>query len=111
MWMNVLDVLEKLDKLELLYEPIYSADEHVLVGYEVIGFMHEGKMYKTNDFIYDETAPTDLRLEIQQYIVEKSIKATLEQLKDVSLFLPCNPNLLMSDFGESYFNIAEEPFG
>ncbi|HWL25189.1 MAG TPA: EAL-associated domain-containing protein [Ureibacillus sp.] len=106
--MNVLDVLEKLDTLELLYEPIYSADEHVLVGYEVIGFELEGKQNKLNKFIYDETVPADLRLEFQNYIVEESLKASLEQLKDVSLYLPCNPNLLMSDFGESYFNLLKK---
>ncbi len=106
-WMNVLDVLEKLESLEVLYEPIYSADEHVLVGYEVIGFSAEEKTYSINDFIYDETSPVDMRLEIQHFIVEKSIKAFIDQLKDVSLFLPCNPNLLMTDFGEMYFNILK----
>lgn len=108
MLMNVLDVLEKLDLLEILYEPIYSADEHVLVGYEVIGFEDEGNSYNINDFIYNETESPELRKELQLSIVEKSIKASLEQLKEVSLFLPCNPNLLMTDFGELYFNVLKK---
>ncbi|KGR76864.1 EAL domain-containing protein [Ureibacillus manganicus] len=106
--MNVLDVLEKLDTLEILYEPIYSADEHVLVGYEVIGFILEGNLYKAKDLIYDDTIPAELRIELQHYIVEESIKASKEQLKDLSLYLPCNPNLLMSDFGEAYFNLLKK---
>lgn len=107
MWMKILDVLEKLDALEILYEPIYSADEHVLAGYEVIGFSIEGETVEINELIYDESVPADLRLEIQQYIVEQSLRASFEQLKDVNLFLPCNPNLLMNDFGESYFTILK----
>lgn len=108
MWMNVLDVFDQLDALELLYEPIYSADEHVLIGYEVIGFLLGGNSYKIKDFIYDETATADLRFELQHFFVEEALKASLEQLKDVSLFLPCNPNLLMADFGESYFNLLKK---
>ncbi|WP_449341002.1 hypothetical protein [Streptomyces canarius] len=68
--------------VELLYEPIYSADEHVLIGYEVIGFLLGGNSYKIKDFIYDETATADLRLELQHFFVEEALKASLEQLKE-----------------------------
>ena len=34
--MSVLEMLDKLDQIEILYEPIYSADGHRVVAYEVI---------------------------------------------------------------------------
>ena len=35
--MGILEMLDKLDQIEILYEPIYSADGHRVVAYEVIG--------------------------------------------------------------------------
>lgn len=112
--MNVLDILDRLDDIEIEFEPIYSADEHVLVAYEVIGqIANEGNSYKIVDYTYDESIPADLRIEIEHYVVEKAIKLAADQLREVNLLLPCNPNLLMEDFGDSYFqilkNLVEEP--
>ncbi|BDH63367.1 diguanylate phosphodiesterase [Lysinibacillus sp. PLM2] len=107
--MNVLDILDRLDDIEIEFEPIYSADEHVLVAYEVIGqISNEGKNYKIVDYTYDETIPADLRIEIEHYVVEKAINLAADQLREVNLLLPCNPNLLMEDFGDSYFQILKK---
>ena len=35
--MDPIDVLTNLEKLKAYYQPIFSADEHVVVGYEVSG--------------------------------------------------------------------------
>ncbi|RKJ52509.1 EAL domain-containing protein, partial [Butyricicoccus sp. 1XD8-22] len=106
--MNVLDILDRLDDIEIEFEPIYSADEHVLVAYEVIGqIANEGKSYKIVNYTYDESIPADLRIEIEHYVVEKAIKLATDQLREVNLLLPCNPNLLMEDFGDSYFQILK----
>jgi len=35
--MDVLEIIDHLDEIEILFEPVYSADEHIIVAYEVIG--------------------------------------------------------------------------
>lgn len=107
--MSVLEMLDKLDQIEVLYEPIYSADGHRVVAYEVIGQVNvENDVINIEQFTYQKDAPEDIRAEIEQLFVRKSLQSVAEKITDVGLFLPCNPNLLMLDFGESYFNMLKE---
>jgi EAL domain-containing protein (putative c-di-GMP-specific phosphodiesterase class I) len=109
--MDVLDFLDKLDEMDVLFEPIYSADEHVIVAYEVIGeYTNEGISYNIVDLTYDESIPADIRAEIEQFLVIKAIEAAKAEMlqNQIYLYLPCNPNLLMIDFGEKYFQTLKE---
>lgn len=107
--MSVLDMLDKLDQIEILYEPIYSADGHRVVAYEVIGQVEgEKKTIHIEQFTYEEEVPADIRAEIEQLVVRKALQSVAHLLEDVSLYIPCNPNLLMLDFGESYFSMLKE---
>lgn len=107
--MDVLEVLDKLDQVEILFEPIYSADEHQIVAYEVIGQIKDGsETVNIGQFTYSDQAPEEIRTEIEQLIVRKAIEATKHQLHEIDLYIPCNPNLLMIDFGESYFAMLKE---
>ena len=109
--MDVLDFLEHIDDINILFEPIYSADEHVIVAYEVMGqYKSEDKIVNVIDFTYDETIPTDIRIEIEHYVIKKAMEFAKDEVMEnqVSLYLPCNPNLLMEDFGERYFQLIKE---
>lgn len=102
--MDVLDLLDQLDDIEILFEPIFSADEHVIVAYEVIGrLMKENRNFNIVEFTYDEAVPTDIRAEVEQIMIKKAIELATDALKETNLYIPCNPNLLMMDFGEAYF--------
>ncbi|RHW32396.1 EAL domain-containing protein [Lysinibacillus yapensis] len=112
--MDVLDFLEKLDEINVLFEPIYSADEHVITAYEVIGqYINEGETLDVIDFTYDESIPADIRNEVEHALVKKALLLAREEVQTngVRLYLPCNPNLLMEDFGESYFKLLKEEIG
>lgn len=112
--MDVLDFLEKIDEMDILFEPIYSADEHVIVAYEVIGEYTNGEeTLDVIDFTYDETIPAEIRAEVEHALVKKALElAHSEVLQNkINLYLPCNPNLLMEDFGEGYFKILKEGVG
>ena len=53
--MDAIDVLTNLEKLKAYYQPIFSADEHVVVGYEVSGKLLNGdQLINLNAFAYDE---------------------------------------------------------
>ncbi|MEK4230465.1 EAL-associated domain-containing protein [Solibacillus sp. FSL H8-0538] len=107
--MDVLDMLDRLDQIEILFEPIYSADEHRIVAYEVIGQIRdEEKTVNIKQFTYRSDAPGDICAEIEQLVVRQSIEAVKQSLHEIDLYIPCNPNLLMLDFGESYFAMLKE---
>lgn len=107
--MDVLAILDKIDNVEVLFEPIYSADEHIITAYEVIGTLtSEGKTIDITDFLYDETVPADIRTEVEQNFIKKALTLAKEELKESQLYLPCNPNLFMTDFGDNYINLLKD---
>lgn len=107
--MDILNVLDKLDQVEILFEPVYSADEHSIVAYEVIGLIVDKEtVIDIEVFTYNEEAPEDIRAEVEKLIVRKSIELALHELGEMDLYIPCNPNLLMIDFGESYFSLLKD---
>lgn len=73
--MSVLELLDKLDRIEILYEPIYSADGHRIVAYEAIGQVeseNEKEMINIEQFTYEKDVPADIRAEIEQIFVRRS---------------------------------------
>lgn len=107
--MSVLEILDKLDQIEILFEPIYSADGHRVVAYEVIGQV-EGESGDINieQFTYEKDVPAEIRAEIEQLFVRKSLQSVGHLIEGVGLYIPCNPNLLILDFGDSYFTMLKE---
>ncbi|MEO4054355.1 EAL-associated domain-containing protein [Solibacillus sp. CAU 1738] len=105
--MDVLKVLDNLDQMKVFFEPIYSADEHSIAAYEVIGTI-EGEQFDLNTFSYSEEVPEDIRVEIEQLVIRQALQTAVQGLAEVDIYIPCNPNLLMLDFGESYFSILKE---
>lgn len=107
--MGILEMLDKLDQIEILYEPIYSADGHRVVAYEVIGQVEgENGIVNIEQFTYEQDVPVEVRAEIEQLFVRKVLQAASHLIKDVGLYIPCNPNLLAFDYGESYFAMLKE---
>lgn len=104
--MDVLNVLDKLDQIEILFEPIYSADEHSVAAYEVLGQLDENVNLKT--FSKSEEVPEEIRAEVEQLVIRASLQKVGQNIQEVDLYIPCNPNLLMLDFGESYFALLKE---
>lgn len=107
--MSVLEMLDKLDQIEILFEPIYSADGHRVVAYEVIGQVEgESGVINIEQFTYEKDVPAEIRAEIEQLFVRKSLQSVGHLIEDVGLYIPCNPNLLILDFGDSYFTMLKE---
>ncbi|WP_042476047.1 EAL-associated domain-containing protein [Bacillus ndiopicus] len=104
--MDVLNVLDKLDQIEILFEPIYSADEHSVAAYEVLGQLDEN--INLTMFSNSEEIPEEIRAEIEQLVIRETLQIVGDKINDVDLYIPCNPNLLMLDFGESYFTLLKE---
>lgn len=107
--MDVLEVIDKIDNIEILFEPIYSADEHIIVAYEALGTLSiNNETINIIEFLYDEKVPIDIRSEVEQSFINQVLTVAKDELKDNSLLLPCNPNLFMIDFGESYLELLKK---
>ncbi|OEH94227.1 EAL domain-containing protein [Bacillus solimangrovi] len=101
--MDPLDILTNKDQAFPCFQPIYSADEHIVVGYEVLGRIHDGAIIRSlGSFFHDESVPDEYRLEVDDLILNKALKKLLtEQNENVMLFINRDANLLMNDHGES----------
>lgn len=107
--MDALKVLDKMDQMEIYYEPIYSADEHEIIAYEIIGQLKDGdENYNIETFTYDEQVPIEIRIEIENLLVKLAIERVKENLQAVQLYVPCNPNLLMHDIGEGKLALLQQ---
>jgi len=110
--MEVLDILDRINEIEVFYEPIFSADSHSIVAYEVSGKLSIND--KTIDIVnltYDSTILEDLRKEAELALIKKAVTEVKDSLNDFYVYLPCNPNLFMTDVGDAYFQAIKQTIG
>ncbi|TQR18675.1 EAL-associated domain-containing protein [Psychrobacillus vulpis] len=107
--MDAIEVLTNLERLKAYFQPIFSADEHVVVAYEISGkLMNDERLISLNSFAYDEDIPEEYRVDVEHKILHLALSQLEEEGKDFDIYLPCNANLLMLDYGESYFDIIKK---
>lgn len=100
-----MEVLTNLQQIDVRYQPIYSADAHIVEGYEISGAL-EGADIPA--FLCDEDVPIEYRIEVEQLMIEKALSRFTEEGLSVDVYIPINPNLFMVDFGESYFTLIQK---
>ncbi len=106
--MDAIDVLTNLDNVKVYFQPIFSADEHVVVAYEVSGkLLYDDKLLDLNSFAYDEEVPEEYRNDVEHKILHIALGELVNQPKNFDIYLPCNANLLVLDYGESFFEIIK----
>ena len=107
--MDAIDVLTNIEHTKAYYQPIFSADEHIVVAYEVLAkLVNKENVINLNNFVYDENIPVEYRLEVEHKILRVALSELAEKVNDYDIYLPCNANLLILDYGESYFDIINE---
>jgi len=107
--MDAMDVLTNIEHVKAYYQPIFSADEHIVIAYEVLGkLVNKERLINLNTFAYDDDIPVEYRLEVERKILRIALSELKEKTKDYDIYLPCNANLLILDYGESYLDIINE---
>lgn len=107
--MDAMDVLTNIEHVKAYYQPIFSADEHIVIAYEVLGkLVNKEQLINLNTFAYDEDIPVEYRLEVERKILCLALSELMEKTNDYDIYLPCNANLLILDYGESYLDIINE---
>ena len=76
-------ILANLKQVVPFYQPIFSADTHQVIGYEILGHIKTESNYTSlESFIHDETIPEEYRIEVDNYILNEAlneIKSTMEK--------------------------------
>lgn len=104
-----MEVLTNLEKMKAYFQPIFSADEHVVVAYEISGKLNnDEELISLNAFAYDDDVPDEYRVDVEHRILHLALSQLEEEAKDFDIYLPCNANLLILDYGESYFDIIRK---
>lgn len=110
--MDAIDVLTELQNITPLFQPIFSADEHLVTAYEV-----KGQLQKDDEIIdllamtQDREIPSDYRLDIELQILRNALLKFKDFEPETQLYVHCNPNLLMKDYGETHLNVFKDYLG
>jgi EAL domain-containing protein (putative c-di-GMP-specific phosphodiesterase class I) len=99
--MDPLDIVENLNKIKPVYQPIVSAIRHNVVGYEVLGQFHNGDEWiSLGTFFHDSEVPEEFKVEVDQHILQIAMNEMLELNNEGYLFINRNAKQLMVNDGE-----------
>lgn len=109
MGMDALEILTDLEHVFPYFQSIFSADEHRVIGYEILG-RYEGKdgMISLGPLFLDENIPEEYRLEVDHTVLKKALDKALTLDEDILLFINKDADLLMYDNAESFLAILFE---
>lgn len=103
--MDPLEILTNKESLLPFFQPIFSADDQQIIGYEILGRIKvDQEFHSIGSFFEDESVPEEYRVEIDDFITRKALKE-IHQVEDIVIFINRNPNLLMLDRGESLLHL------
>ncbi|RDW19388.1 EAL domain-containing protein [Oceanobacillus chungangensis] len=107
--MDPLKIMLQLEKVNLHYKPIISADTQLVDGYEVSAYFQENdRMAEPLDWFFEDASiPDDFRLELTHYIYRKSLEVFEEQNQSKNLSIFYDLRLLDSDNGQSLLTLLE----
>ncbi|MGN1401889.1 MAG: EAL-associated domain-containing protein [Bacillus sp. (in: firmicutes)] len=110
--MDVMDVLTNLEQLQPFFQPIFSADEHSVVGYEIAPrYVNDSGVIGLEAFLEDESIPEEYRMDIDTIILKSALEKISTAEGDFSIFIHVNPQLMMLDHGESFLALIKEKLG
>lgn len=99
--MDPLYILENLQKVKPAFQPIVSAVNHSISGYEVLGRFEEGgELLSLGDFFHDTDVPDDFKAEVDRHLLELAITSMLETQTPGTLFINRNAKQLLVNNGE-----------
>jgi EAL domain-containing protein (putative c-di-GMP-specific phosphodiesterase class I) len=107
--MDPLDVLTNLEQIIPYYQPIFSADAHQIIGYEVLArFQINDEVESLGPFFHDDAIPDEYRIEVDRVVLLKALEYVLSESDNNCLvFINQNANLLMNDHGESLLALLQ----
>ena len=110
--MDAMDVLTNLEHLHPYFQPIFSADEHVVIGYEILGrYVNDSGTIDTASYMQDEQIPEEYRFEVNHYLLQLALSKISTNSEKFFIFIPLEADLLMLDHGESFLEMLKKYVG
>jgi EAL domain-containing protein (putative c-di-GMP-specific phosphodiesterase class I) len=104
--MDVLDILTDLDHVIPFFQPIFSADEHRIIGYEILGRYVSGEQgVSLGPFFLDKNIPDEFRLEVDNVVLTKALEKAITLDEDILLFVNRDVDILAHDSGEAFLQL------
>ncbi len=108
--MDPLDIIGNLSKIKPAYQPVFSAVNHDIIGYEVLGrYYYEGVWKSLGEFFQDSQVPDEFKLDVDTHILSIAIEDIMKHDDKKLLFINRNAKELMVENGESFIE-ALQPF-
>lgn len=106
-FMDALDILTDLDNVIPYFQPIFNAEEHRIVGYEILGrYKSQKETISLGPFFLDENIPEEYRIEVDNAVLTKALEiASRSEKDDVLWFVNRDAELLMLDDGEQFLQL------
>ncbi|MBM7586638.1 EAL domain-containing protein (putative c-di-GMP-specific phosphodiesterase class I) [Bacillus pakistanensis] len=105
--MDPLDILSNLHCVTPHFQPIFSADEHRIIGYEILGrFQNQSECLSLGPFFQDEEIPDEYRLEVDNIVLQKAIEHMISKgQQDKVLFINRDAKILTESNGEELIEL------
>ena len=105
--MDALDILTNLEQVVPFFQPIFNADEHKIIGYEILGRYINGKEdISLGSFFQDDAIPEEYRIEVENVVFTKAMDvASQSGDQELLWFVNRDAGLLMMDDGEGFLQL------
>jgi EAL domain-containing protein (putative c-di-GMP-specific phosphodiesterase class I) len=104
--MDALDILTNKDRVFPFFQPIFSADEHRVTAYEILGrFKTDQGPVSLGPFFQDQDIPEEYKLEVDLAILEKAFAKAEELDGEFLFFINRDAELLLQDEEEGLLKL------
>ncbi|MEL3973093.1 EAL-associated domain-containing protein [Rossellomorea oryzaecorticis] len=105
--MDPLDVISSIEKVIPYFQPVFSADEHKIIGYEVLGrIIHEnGEAVSLGPFFTGNDIPDEYKMEVDENVTSKALDKFISVNQEGLIFINRDARLLMIDHGQSFLEL------
>ncbi len=107
--MDALEIMSNPDYVTAYFQPIFSADEHRIVGYEILGrYIEENTVASLGAFFHDEEIPDEYKIEIDELVTKFALHEIITSAShDALIFINRDAKHLLSDDGESFLKMLK----
>jgi EAL domain-containing protein (putative c-di-GMP-specific phosphodiesterase class I) len=108
--MDPLDVIANIEKVIPYFQPVFSADEHKIIGYEVLGriVQNKGEAESLGSFFTGTDIPDEFKIEVDERVTRRALDQFLTADQEVLIFINRDARLIMVDHGASFLELLLE---
>lgn len=105
--LDPLDILTNIEDVTPHYQPIFSAEEQKIIGYEVLGRIEvESEVQSLGPFFSDPSIPEEYKTEVDLRVIRQALDHFLDSERDLLIFI--NQDAKCADDGSR--RIVPRPF-